>query len=66
MLTNIRLVPINPAAFGYCEGWVLLAAEGGREIAVETFGQHQRAAAVKAFETQQRMARVAATCNGGH
>ena len=55
-LTELVLVPINPAAFGYCEGWVLLATEAGRLICLETFGQHERLEALQSLERERMRA----------
>ena len=53
-ITSPHLVPINPAAFGYCQGWVLLTREGGRCIAIGCFGQYERTEALEAWERAKR------------
>ena len=51
------LAPINPAAFGYCTGWVLLVKEGGRVICANVFGQHQYKEAREAINRERNRPR---------
>ena len=54
-VTYPALVPINPAAFGYCQGWVLLDHEAGKLVCLQTFGQHQYSDACKTIERLREM-----------
>ena len=56
---QMHIVPINPAAFGYCSGYVVITREAGKQVCIGVFAAHERQKAVDFAQRELEMRRAA-------